>query len=239
MLWTIIDGVVHERDAVLAWEDRRMAAVRKRLGLARSSAPRDIQRKELLERKLALGHSGLRKLLGRKLWLSEKIARVSVAVSGKSRRFSVCEIEVARGSAAHFAKWFMDLNTVDGERAMLDACPDHYIITPDQQGRQIVVETTGGSPLPGEFTFDVDDISTLLTTADPSYPVQIAGVARLRDGLAIGGVRHQFREEGDGFRALLTVEFPGSVPAYMIAEHRWHLAVEFSNWIEAASAEDG
>jgi hypothetical protein len=118
---------------------------------------------------------------------------------------------------------------------MLDACPDHYIIMRDSQGRQLVVETTGGAPLPGEFTVDYSDVSSLHTQADPTYPHQVAGVARLGDGLAIGGVRHQFRQEGDGFRALLTVEFPRRVPRKMIAEHRWHLAVEFANWIEAAS----
>ncbi len=237
MFRTTIGNMVYDRDAVLAWEVRRLAVVRKRLGLAPSNAPRAIQRKELLERKVSLGHGGLRKLLGRKLWWSEKVTRFSAAVSGKSRRFSVCEIEVAQGSAAHFAKWFEDRNILDDERAMIDACPDHYIIARDEQGRQLVVETTGGSPLPGEFTVDYDDISSLQTIADPSYQFQVAGVARLHDGLAIGGVRHQFRQEGNGFRAKLTVEFPGSVPAHMIAEHRWHLAVEFSNWIEAALAD--
>ncbi|MDB5708943.1 MAG: hypothetical protein JWL96_1013 [Sphingomonas bacterium] len=157
-------------------------------------------------------------------------------MSGSKRRFSVCEIEVATGSASQFARWFDDRNILNDERAMIDACPDHYIIARDDLGRQLVVETTGGSPLPGEFTVDYADLSSLHMPADPSYPHQVAGVARLGDGLAIGGVRHQFRQEGDGFRALLTVEFPARVPRKMIAQHRWHLAAEFSNWIEAATA---
>ena len=118
---------------------------------------------------------------------------------------------------------------------MLGACPDHYIITKDKLGRQLVVETTGGSPLPARFTVDYDDVSSLSTQSDPAYPIQVAGVARLSDGLVVGGVRHQFRQEGIGFRALLTVEFPHASPGYMIAQHRWHLATEFSNWIEAAA----
>ncbi|KQS04502.1 hypothetical protein ASG11_09785 [Sphingomonas sp. Leaf357] len=143
------------------------------------------------------------------------------------------------GSAERFAQWFEDLTTLNKEREMIASCPDHYIIARDPAGRQLVVETTGGSPLPAEFTVDYDDISTLHTPPDPSYPHQIAGAARLADGFVIGGVRHQFRQEGDGFRALLTVEFPGRMPNRMIAEHRWHLAVEFSNWVEAAQANGG
>lgn len=235
MLRAIIDGKIADREAILAWEDRRIRTVRRTLKLPPSTAPRDRQRSEILERKLALGHDGLRNIIGRGVWLSEKITRLTVALSGGKRRISVCEIEVPTGSAARFARWFEDRNVLNDEPAMLDACPDHYIIARDVQGRQLVVETTGGAPLPGEFTVDYADVSTLHTQADLSYPYQVAGVARLGDGLAIGGVRHQFRQEGDGFRALLTVEFPARVPRRMIAEHRWHLAVEFANWIEAAS----
>lgn len=237
MLQIMIDGRAVDHAAVQAWEDRRTATVRRTLKLASSTAPRDAQRRELLERKLALGHAGLRALLARGLWWSERVTRFGVRVSGKRRRYSVCEIAVSHGSAESFARWFEDRNMLNDERAMLDACPDHYIIARDDQGRQLVVETTGGSPLPGEFTIDYDDVSSLHTAPDPAYPLQVAGVARLADGLAIGGVRHQFRQEGEGFRARLTVEFPGAVPKHMIAQHGWHLAVEFSNWIEAAAAQ--
>ncbi len=237
MLRTLIAGRFVDRSAVQAWEDRRTAAVRRKLRLASSTAPREQQRRELLERKRSLGHEGLRAMLGRGLRWSERITRFSVAASAKRRRFSVCEIEVSEGSAEHFARWFEDRNRLDDEPAMIDACPDHYIIARDSEGRQRVVETTGGSPLPGEFTIDYSDTSSLHTPPDPSYPFQVAGVARLSDGLAIGGVRHQFRQEDTGFRALLTVEFPRAAPKRMIAEHRWHLAVEFSNWIEASTAQ--
>lgn len=236
MLRTTIDGATVARDKVRAWEDRRMSAVRRKLKLPTSNAAREEQRRELVDRKMALGHDGLRALIGWELWLSERVTRLAVALSGNSRRFSICEIEISEGSAAQFTRWFEDRNSLNDERAMIDACPDHYIITRDNQGRQRVVETTGGAPLAGEFIVDYADVSSLHTQPDPSYPHQVAGVARLSDGLAIGGVRHQFRQEGKGFRALLTVEFPRHVPRRMISEHQWHLAVEFSNWIEAAQA---
>lgn len=220
----------------MAWEARRMVSVRRKLGLPPSAAPLADQRDELTARKLALGHDGIRRILGRGPWLSEKVTRFAVRLSGGSRRFSVCEIEVPEGSARDFAAWFEDRNRLDDERSMIHACPDHWIVCRDPAGRQFVLETTGGSPLPGAFRVDYDDTRSLRTEADPSFPYQVAGVARLDDGLAIGGVRHQFRQEGKGFRARLTVEFPGKVPRRMTSEHSWHLAVEFSNWVEAAAS---
>ena len=237
MLDVIIDGRVQDRAAVLAWEGKRMAAVRRKLGLPPSRMPLARQREELADHKLALGRTHVRAAIRRGLWLSDKVSRLSVALSGKARRFSVCEIKVAAGSAAHFARWFDDLTGLNREREMIVACPDHYIIAREEDGRQWVIETTGGSPTPAEFWVDYADVSSLRTQPDSSYAHQIAGAARLDDGFVIGGVRHQFRQEGAGFRALLTVEFPGRMPARMIAAHRWHLAVEFSNWIEAAQAD--
>ena len=49
-------------------------------------------------------------------------------------------------------------------------------------------------------------------------------------------IRHQFCDEPDGFTARLTGEFPAATPPNLIRAHRWHLACEFSNWIEAASS---
>ncbi len=235
MLRAIIEGGYYDRNDVMQWEAKRMAIARRKFGLASSHAPLEDQRFELAAHKIALGHAKVRKILGRGPWLSKKITRLTTSLSGKFRRFSVCEIEISGGSAQHFAEWFKSRNDLNDEAAMLLACPDHYIITRDVHGKQLVVETTGGSPLPGEFTIDYDDISGLKTPPNQDYPFQISGVARLADGLVIGGVRHQFRQEGEGFRALLTVEFPRAVPHYMIKQHCWHLAVEFSNWIEAAA----
>jgi hypothetical protein len=75
-----------------------------------------------------------------------------------------------------------------------------------------------------------------VTPRDHAFPVEASGVARTGGELAIGGVRHKFRDEADGFRARLCVEFPWLTAPYLIAQHRWHLACEFSNWIEAAFA---
>lgn len=222
------------RDQVLAWEDRRARHVLKRLHLP-FVEDRLARRRLLVERKLELGHDGIRAMLAKDLQWSERVARLVCAVSGAKRRFSVCELAVSAGSAEQFAHWFEERSRLGDERPMIDACPDHYIIALDAQGRQVVLETTGGSPFASEFTVDYGDLSSLQTTPDAAFPHQVAGVARL-DGLAIGGVRHQFRQDGAGFRARLTVEFPAAMAGFMVSAHQWHLAAEFSNWIEAANA---
>lgn len=80
-------------------------------------------------------------------------------------------------------------------------------------------------------------LGRLATPANPDYPIQIAGQALLDDGFVIGGVRHQLRDRDDALEALLTVEFPGVAPAALVAAHRWHLAVEFGNWIVASQSD--
>lgn len=81
-----------------------------------------------------------------------------------------------------------------------------------------------------------EQTDAVVTPADPSYPFRMAGTARLADGTVLGGIRHQFREEGGGTRALLAAGFPWLMPRASIAAHRWHVACEFSRWVEAAAA---
>jgi hypothetical protein len=89
--------------------------------------------------------------------------------------------------------------------------------------------------MPVRMFFDDEEISTLTSDPDLAFPVEWASVARNESSKAIGGVRHFFRDEPAGFCARLTVEFPFATPPSMIRQHRWHLACEFSNWIEAAN----
>ncbi|WP_280249629.1 hypothetical protein [Nocardia abscessus] len=115
-----------------------------------------------------------------------------------------------------------------------DACPDHYIIATLPDGRQEVVEVTGGATLASRFLVDYTDKAKVMVPANPAYPLAVSGAAFLADGELIGGVCHQFRDEpGGGFRSQLEVAFPAAVPSLYIAEHQWHLACEFGNWIAA------
>ncbi len=228
-------GKRYDRDAILDWEDTRIAAAAQKLGIVAPSTGGTANRREaLLDAKLDLGPEEMLRRLAKDIRWGDRIARIQ-ARPARYRRRSVTEMHSHRGSAAEFASWFEQATRSSDVAPMLRACPDHFVVRFGSDGQE-VVETTGGSPLTTRFTIDYDDISTLVTQADPAFDHQVAGVARASDGTAIGGVRHQFRDTRDGFAARLTVEFPMTTLPTMITAHRWHLACEFSNWIEAATA---
>ena len=221
------------REQVLAWENRRFDKAARKLGVTAPQGATVASRREAwLATKLDLGPEAIMERLSRDTRWADQLGRVQARVS-PSRRTSIVEIDVAAGTAAEFVEFFEAASTSSDEAPMLRACPDHFVIRDSPQGQQ-VLETTGGSPLAALFTIDYDDVSSLVTAPDPAYPLQLAGVARASDGTAIGGVRHQFRDTSIGFRARLTVEFPLPTMPTMVSGHRWHLACEFSNWIEAA-----
>lgn len=201
------------------------------------TADLDTQRAALVTLKTGLGHAGIYAMLRRDLATSEKVSRVAVAASRGRVARSVIRVIAPGCSAAAFADWFNNLVVVNDEVNMIDAMPDHYLLRGLADGRQEVVETTGGSPTPTRFLVDYTMTDTLSTPADPDYPIQIAGQALLDDGFVIGGVRHQLRDRDGALEALLTVEFPGLTPAPLVAAHRWHLAVEFGNWIIASQSQ--
>ncbi|WP_336083013.1 hypothetical protein [Nocardia sp. SSK8] len=239
------------REQVLAWESRRADAVlgklAARLGargfgeLLTGSSPGDLRGAPLAERRTALlaaktqlGHAGIYAAFRRELALSERLARVGVAVSRGRAEYSVTWLRAPGLSAEQFAAWFGNLVVADDEIAMTDACPDHYLLRGLPDGRQEVVETTGGAPAATRFLVDYTRTDAVSIPVDPAYPIQIAGTAFLDDGLAIGGVRHQFRDRDGALEALLTVQFPASVPARLRHQHEWHLACEFGNWLIAS-----
>jgi hypothetical protein len=240
------------REQVRAWEERRTRAVlrkfARRLGPRAMreltpgdtvneilAAPLDTQRAALTTLKTHLGHAGIYAMLKRELELSDRMARTSVAMSRGRTKHAVAHLEVPGYSAERFAAWFDNLPRANDETAMVVACPDHYLLRGLPDGRQEVVETTGGSPSASRFIVDYSHSETLTIPVDPRYPIQITGQATLDDGLVVGGVRHQFLDRDGTLEALLTVQFPGTLPGRMVHQHQWHLATEFSNWIIAAA----
>lgn len=224
-------------DRVAEWERRSALKALRKLGVRAERTDLPALREQLVRRKEALGHDAIRSLFRRELALADRIAKFVAWLSRGRRRFSIVEIVSPAGTAEGFAHWFEEAARRDREEVMIAAAPEHYLIATDAAGRQEVIETNGGAPMPARFFVDYADLSSLRSEADPAYPVQVAGVARAPDGTAIGGVRHQFRNEGTGFRARLTVEFPLFIMPSVVTGHRWHLACEFSNWIKAAVAE--
>lgn len=232
---TFFAGQEIPRERVLQWERRRALIVLKRLG-GQPFGSEDLAtlRYQLLKRKIELGSDGIQRILQRELAIAQPVANLVARLSCGLRRYSVAELLVDRGSAEEFTHWFMQRTALNDESAMLAAAPDHYMIRTDANGAQEVIETTGGSPLVGRFLIDYQDLSSLRSQPDGTYSHQTAGVARAENGRVLGGVRHQFRDEGKGFRAKLTVEFPAMIVPGAVSAHRWHLACEFANWIEAA-----
>lgn len=247
---TYIDGRLVAPAEVRSWESRRASAVLKKLtsrvgklGMADllpgvdlavlDTTDVQVVRDVLVAVKLHLGHAGLYAILKHELALSERIARIAVAASRGGSTYSTTRLVVRNCSASQFGAWFDGLTATDAEADMIGACPDHYLLRGLPDGRQEVVETTGGSPTATRFLVDYTSSDQVSVPANPDYPVQIAGQAVLDDGLVIGGVRHQFRDLDGAMEAVLTVEFPRVFPSRMVTEHRWHLATEFGNWITA------
>jgi hypothetical protein len=231
-----IDGRSVARQEVLAWEARRAAKVCGKLGIP-ASGDLKAMREALVARKLELGRDALERQLGRELRLSARGGRVVAAVSRGRRRLCAIELRGRGGSAEAVPAFYKRAMEAGDEAALLAACPDHYVLRAAGGDRELVVETMGGSPLAaGIFLVDAEP-GELRTRADPSFPVQWVAVGRIGEGGPVAGaIRHQFRDDPDGFRARLTGEFPIATPPWMLRQHRWHLACEFSNWIEAANA---
>jgi hypothetical protein len=231
-----IDGRSVPRSEVLAWEARRASKVCKKLGISAPSGDGIAQRQALVARKLELGHDALERVLARELRWSERGERVIARLSRGRRRLCTVELTGARGSAEGMPQWYQNAIEAGDEAALIAACPDHYVLRAGDDGLQQVIETTGGSPLAMRIFLDDSDLTAITTRADPAFPVQWVAAGRDSSGQPVGAIRHQFRDEPNGFKARLTVEFPAATPSYFVRQHRWHLACEFSNWIEAANS---
>lgn len=239
-----IDGVPISQREIEEWEVRRIQTVlpklRRVLKLQEPAHPPlndlPLLRAQLLGLKEQCGRQRLRAILEKEIRISRLFTKFIAALSGSRRKQCVTEVRVMGGSAKQIALAIDDLMSCDTERNRLSnllACPDHYVLEPRGQMLE-VIETTGGSPFPAQFFMHFGDESGVRSLRDPSYAYQSVGTARLADGTVIGGVRHQFRDDENGAVARLMVEFPALTPGYMLREHQWHLACEFSHWLGGA-----
>ncbi|GAA4427725.1 hypothetical protein ACFQV2_24750 [Actinokineospora soli] len=239
-----IGGAAVDRATVLEWEARRIQVAAERINRALPGAilgeltsvlfrvpagTEDIasEREALADAKLRMGETAMRDLVAADLAVSGPAGELAAAPGQWA--ISTIGLVSTHGTATGFANWFR----VADERAMLVACPDHYLIRSPRTGPQEVIEVTGGAVLNAQFFIDYTDTAGVPIAVDPRYPVRMAGWARSARGVRIGAVHHQFRDEPrGGFSAALAVAFPASLPS-VVAEHRWHLACEFSNWVAA------
>jgi hypothetical protein len=226
------------RDEVLEWEGRRAAVVFKKLGMGVPPDGVAARREALVAKKLELGHAEIERRLARQIAGATRLSRVMSTLSRGGRRLCIVELRGVGASAEAVPAFYGAAMDSGDEGPLLAASPDHWMLRKRDDGIQQVIETTGGSPLASCIYLDENEVGTISTPADPSFPVQWVAFGRARlGGPPAGALRHQFRDEpGGAFTARLTIEFPRVTPARLVNAHRWHLACEFSNWIEAASA---
>ena len=165
----VIDGTEVDRPTVEAWERRRLPKAAARIGLPRPDGDLATARLAFADAKIDLGHDEVRRRLRRVLPAADVVGRATASAARGGRRTSVCDLYVAGGDAASFVEWFGDDDRPDYERSMLAGHPDHFLIATAPDGRQEVIETTGGSPLPTRFFVDYEDHSSR-TPHDPEFP---------------------------------------------------------------------
>jgi hypothetical protein len=250
------DGRTVSRQEVHQWEfmrgERALRLLKTHLGAERtrgllssagltSAEPEALGdlREMLAVLKARLGPDDIRAMMQGKCRRSGLAIKAVLALSGERKKLCTIDLLADGTDAEGYLDWFMHTHESDNEAQMLAANPDHWLIRRTEDGRQEVIENIGSSPLPSHVFINFDDEHKPALKQDPAFPVQLVATARLPNGRIAGGVRHQFRDEGDGLRARLGIEFPLAFPGPLMRAHQWHLACEFSNWIEAAARDAG
>lgn len=246
-LTALIGGVMVSRPEVLQWEARRLTLAARRLRNHMPDAAGELNalilrseasiahvakdRETLADAKVAGGRAAMRQVCADDLLVSGPAGEAAAASGGYA--ISTIDFTSNLGTAKGFSNWF--LNAIGSDRAMLRACPDHWVLDKTGAAGQHVIEVTGGAVLATEFSIDYNGRQPdNQITPDPKLPTRLAGFAIDPNGVTIGMLRHQFGDRpGGGFYGRPAIGFPASLPSTFITEHRWHLACEFSNWVEA------
>lgn len=156
-----------------------------------------------------LSYDEIIQILKLKLCISKWMMKIVSVLSGEKRCCAIITIYTDGITAEEFIaqldKLMLESNR-EYQRVNLNACPDHYVLNP-QNGILKVIETTGNNSLPTQFFITFNDELGLREPRNLSYSEQSVGVARLKDGTIIGGVRHQFKNTQTGMKARLFYQF--------------------------------
>ena len=232
----IIDEKDITNNQLTQWKRKRIKKVFKTLGYISDEINNpDNMIEQLTNIKMNHSYQEMYNKLKSKLKLSEVIMRMGATLSGNRRKFSRTEIYLDGITAAEAIESIDNLMlnpSEENNRVNLSACPDHYALRPLGENELEVIETTGNSPVPVQFFIAFNDEMGLQTPRDYSYAYQSVGVARMKDGTVIGGVRHQVKDTETGMKIKLSVEFPALAPTSIIKSHQMHLACEFSYWLQ-------
>lgn len=190
--------------------------------------------------KEAIGPDEMRRILNPYCDESTEAVMCWKEASGKGWKNSQTTIKVKGMKALEFLGWFGKVNQKGDQAALLAANPEHYLVRPyfeDGCKYQELIETMGfyGEPMHCILEFP-QDVAAAAVVRDAAYPYSMVALGRLAANGMKMGVRavHQFRDAEDGFEAKLLIQFPDHAPDALIDGHKWHLAIEFNNWVEAA-----
>lgn len=227
----LIDEKIFTKEELNNWKNKR---IKKVLHNLKSNIDIDENIDEnLLALKLKKSYEDMIKLLQKKLFIGKIGMKIASIISFGKRRSAITIIYADGINAKTVSEKVDELmlkNTEKYKKVNLNACPDHYVLTA-YNGILEVIETTGCSPVPTQFFITLNDETGIKEPRDLNYEYQSTGVAKLKDGTIIGGVRHQFKDTDTGVKARLLVEFPFVCPKILIREHQKHLAAEWSSWI--------
>lgn len=233
MIKVTIGGKEFAVEKILQWEESRVSVAKKKLEKKLKRPVQAANAEELARFKDSLSDDEMLCAFKNELAFSNFATNIVVRLSGKRRKLSVTEIDVDFCNATTLRKMYNDMmlnNTPENRFKCLRANPDHYLLRGTGPDVQEVMEYTGGLPVVSLFDIHYGDFAGLQSVQDPDYPIQAAGVSYLKNGLAIGAVRHQMKDTKDGCHIKLTVEFPALMPDKNIRIHQYHLACEFYNW---------
>lgn len=232
-----IDGKEFTEIDLEKWKRKRIPKVARNLRKnIRLDKEVNALNEELTKIKAAMTYEEIASSIKYKLKIGEVGMKLAVLFSFGKRRTSKTTIYADGIHVDKLGKIIDSLMMEDSEehrKTNLAVSPDHYALVP--RGNILeVIETTGNTPVPTQFFITFDDETGIQTPRDERYPYQSAGIAKLKNGTVIGGVRHQFRDTATGIEARILVEFPAICPRIILKEHQKHLASEWSGWIQWA-----
>ena len=233
MIRITIENKEYTTQEIQRWQEKRVQSSKRKLKkwLKRSINVADADQLALF--KSQIDFEIIPVSLKNELRFSSFCTGIVVRLSGKRRKLSVAEIDVDFCDAKTMHSLYDEMmlhNTPENKLCCLRANPDHYLLQGIGNDVQEVMEITGGLPVVSLFDICYGDFSGLRSEQEDDYPVQAAGVSYLKNGLAIGAVRHQMKDTPQGCHVTLTVEFPALMPKRNIRAHQYHLACEFYNW---------
>lgn len=233
----MIDNKPFTKEEVDTWRLQHAKSVYKTLNLRMPDTSNvDEICQCLTEEKLKLSYDAITSEIKNKLALGDLMMKMASKFSLRRRKKAITTLYATGITAEKFNTIIDQLMTKENPiytKVNINVCPEHYVLKSHGDTLE-VIEKTGNAPVPTRFFITFNDVAGIEEPRDTSYPYQSTGIAKLKDGTLLGGVRHQFKDIDNGFMIRTLVEFPSLCPTSIVKDHQKHLAVEWSGWINWA-----